>query len=393
MSDELHALRTCIQPYEWGSRTFLSGLRGESSSPRPEAELWIGMHANGPSEVVTDEGVVGLADWIAERPRERLGVASYERFGPRLPFLLKILAIEAPLSIQLHPNAEQAAAGFAAGAAAYSDDRHKPELIVALTPLVALRGLRTAEEIVTGFTAHGLADLLAGPLRLLIGTGAGESGLGDFVAAMLRLDGAVGRMALEQVAAALDPRDPVESWIEKLLIRYPGDVGALAPLWMNLVEISPGEALYQAPGVLHAYLVGAGIEIMADSDNVVRAALTAKPRDVDELLRLVVAESGDPGPVRAVGEPRSADGECWPTEAAEFSLRRMVLRPAKERLLPPPTAIEIYLCTRGVAVLEQARSRVELSATQAAVRSADSGAPLAVSGDADLWVATVPDRA
>ena len=132
MPDELLPLRTCVQSYDWGSTAVLSGLRGGPESASPEAELWIGVHPNGPSSVVTSNGDIALADWIGEHPEERLGEEVFRNYGPRLPFLLKILAIAQPLSIQLHPSAAQAVAGFAAGGESYADDRHKPELIVAL---------------------------------------------------------------------------------------------------------------------------------------------------------------------------------------------------------------------------------------------------------------------
>ncbi len=307
------------------------------------------------------------------------------RFGARLPFLLKVLAIARPLSIQLHPDAAQARAGRAAGKASYADDRHKPELIVALEPLSALRGLKAPAEIVRGFEEHGLNDLLDAPLSRL--RRAGEAGLGDFVAAVLGLEGPVAKMALEQAASALDPTLPEEAWIDRLLEGCPGDVGALAPLWMNLVEIAPGEALYQAPGVLHAYLGGAGVELMADSDNVVRAALTSKSRDLEELLDLLDARSGDPGPWQP---ERHAEGDLgWRTPADEFALTRRSVVPGRDRILAPAGAIEVHLCTRGRATLRQGSAEIVLEGAGAAVRSAASG-ELSVSGDADLWTATVP---
>lgn len=365
-------LETVIQPYAWGSRTFIPHLQGRAPSERPEAELWLGAHAAAPSRVVRDGAPRSLIDVIAaDRERE---------VGPgqdALPFLLKVLAAETPLSIQAHPSLEQARAGYAREEAAgiprdaahrcYRDANHKPELICALTPFSALCGFRTLDETRALFAALDLE-----PPRDVRGT---------FEAWL------AGSQPVDDVIAACRAHPLVieAAWATRLADLYPGDVGAACSLLMNLVELAPGEALYLPAGNLHAYLRGAGVEVMASSDNVLRGGLTPKHIDVPELLR-VVDFSGGPVPVV---RPRAEPGgeEIYDTPAPEFRLSRIALR-RDTPFSPARRGPEILLCTGG----ELAVGGLRLASGQAAFVPAGDP-PYEASGEGTLFRATPGARA
>ncbi|MEY4313079.1 MAG: mannose-6-phosphate isomerase, class [Actinomycetota bacterium] len=267
--------------YSWGSLTAIAELLGRTPTGRPEAELWLGDHPASPARV-TGSGE-SLSEWGRQHPRE-LG-------AERLPFLVKVLAADSPLSIQAHPTLEQARAGFARDNAAgladdapnrnYRDANHKPEIIIALTEFSALCGFRPTEsrERIVTHLAHLLgdaADLIRGDVagaveRLLTRT----DGVAELVAAISSLD--------PSDAVDADVRDALEV-ARSLALHYPGDPGIVVSLLLNHRVLAPGEALFLPAGNIHAYLHGVGIEVMSASDNVIRGGLTDKHIDVAELL-------------------------------------------------------------------------------------------------------------
>ncbi len=253
----MQSITGVVQHYAWGDPAFIPDLLGVSTDGRPWAELWLGTHP---------AGAATLADG---RPlREVTG---------ELPYLLKVLAAGQPLSLQTHPTREQAAAGFAAGR--YPDPEPKPELLSALTPFTAYCGVRPVAATIALLDELGADEL---------GTVVAEHGPGAALAGLYR-----GHVRCDPVlrAAATSER-PEARWVTELARRYPGDPSVAATLLLNLVELQPGEAIQLGPGNLHAYLCGAGIELMGASDNVVRGGLTVKPVDVDDLLRVA-----DPTPL------------------------------------------------------------------------------------------------
>ena len=256
-----------VQHYAWGDHEFIPRLLGQEPDGRPWAELWLGTHPNGPAT---------LADG---RP---LG----EVTGP-LPYLLKVLAAAEPLSLQAHPSRAQAAAGYAAGR--YPDPEPKPELLCALTPFTAYCGIRPIDATLTLLDELGAKELSAA---------VAHDGPGGAFAGLYR-----GRLHVDPiVAAAATSERPEATWVTRLAARYPGDPSVAATLLLNYVELSPGEAMFLGAGNLHAYLSGAGVELMGASDNVVRGGLTEKPVDVDDLLAVTDA-APLPDPVLA---PRTA---------------------------------------------------------------------------------------
>ncbi len=297
-----------IQPYPWGSKTAIARLFGRPASQTPQAELWIGAHPKCPSSVQTASGSTPLDRWLAEDPAARLGADVQARFGA-LPFLLKYLAAAEPLSIQCHPNAAQARAGFAREEAAgipidahqrtYRDMNPKPELIVARGRFEALKGFRRPEviqELLGTLDLPGLPGLLA-PMS----ASADHEGLAMFYRGLMRKPHeAKTRLAIAAVRAArtLQDRNPAFKWVVRLGEAYPGDVGVLSPLLLEYVVLEQDEALYLGAGELHAYLGGEGIEVMANSDNVVRGGLTQKHVDVGELLDLLTFDYSRPNVLR-----------------------------------------------------------------------------------------------
>jgi mannose-6-phosphate isomerase len=246
-----------VQHYAWGDHEFIPRLLGRQPDGRPWAELWLGTHPNGAATV--DGG----------RP---LGDVT----GP-LPYLLKVLAAAEPLSLQAHPSRAQAVVGHAAGR--YPDPEPKPELLCALTGFTAFCGVRPVEA-----TLALLEDLGAGELAETVA----RDSPGGAIEALYR--GRVDVDAIVAVAARTDR--PEGRWVTRLAARYPGDPSVAVTLLLNLVELTPGQAIRLGAGNLHAYLGGAGIELMGASDNVVRGGLTQKPVDVDDLLAVA-----DPTPL------------------------------------------------------------------------------------------------
>ena len=328
-----------VRPYGWGSRTAIAELTGSPSpAQHPQAELWMGAHPGDPSVLVDAAGERSLLDAIADKPVLMLGERVEAQFGPRLPFLFKVLAAAEPLSLQAHPSAAQAARGFAqeeaagvpigAGARNYKDGSHKPELVCALTEFHALCGFRdpllTVEMLANlGVPQldHYLSLLSGQPDR--DGVRALFSSILTIPSAMLApllsavLDACV-RLVREGSIFSTEYRTALE-----LSERYPGDPGVLASLLLNRVTLQPGQALYLAAGNLHAYLAGVAVELMANSDNVLRGGLTPKHVDVPELMRVLDFSAGD---VEVLTGDEVRPGELvYSTPAPEFRLARLEL--------------------------------------------------------------------
>ncbi|SBW20275.1 Mannose-6-phosphate isomerase [Candidatus Protofrankia californiensis] len=315
-----------VRDYDWGSPTAIYDLLGEDPSGRPAAELWLGTHPSAPSEIETETGG-------RRRPAEAA--------VGRLPFLLKVLAADKALSLQVHPDRAQAQAGFDGEERAgvppqaphrrYRDRNHKPELIVALTPFRALAGIRDPQRTLCVVQSLGHPPLTAAfeplwedpsagaatVLRTLLTMPAHQ--VRGLVDGIVKAAGMIGPRAEPDVAAAAD-------LVGQLAVAHPGDVGIAAALLLNDVLLQPGEALFQPARLLHAYVHGVGIEIMATSDNVLRGGLTSKHVDVDELLRVL-----DPTPTRApVLAPRTVRGAAgitvrtWDVPVDDFVLAEAV---------------------------------------------------------------------
>jgi mannose-6-phosphate isomerase len=339
-----------VRDYDWGSTTAIPRLLGVPPTGLPQAELWMGAHPSAPSRLAGDGT---LAERIAADPGGELGDAVLAEFGARLPFLVKVLAAERPLSLQAHPTREQARAGYAAENARgvpldaptrnYRDQSHKPELLCALTPFRALGGFRALPDTVRLLDRLGVPELA--PYRELL---AAPDGLRQVVTAVLTLPAGRRAELVDAVAAACQAGPDGGFAAERraaaeLAAAYPGDPGVVIALLLNHVELAPGQALFMPAGNLHTYLSGTGVEIMANSDNVLRGGLTGKHIDVPELLRVLDFTAGPPPLVPPRPGPGGEVG--YPVPVREFRLARHEVagRPATVDGGVP----QILLCVEG----------------------------------------------
>lgn len=383
--------------YAWGSKTAISELLGTEASGRPEAELWLGAHPGSPARVLEPDATGGaedLATWV-ERDPAAAGLAE-----PRLPFLLKLLAADAPLSLQAHPSPAQALAGFerenAVGIAPdasnrnYKDAFHKPELIYALSETFdALCGFRpvaaAAADVdallaVPGLTPDAVAELGAFRARL---DGPDAAVLRSTVEHLLT-DDVTWLVSAVTDAAASAPGTPAVNTVRRLAEFYPGDAGIVVSLLINSVTLKRGEVLYLPAGNIHAYLSGFGVELMAASDNVLRGGLTPKHIDVPELLSVL---DFTPLPVPCLEpKPAGAGAEVYSPDVPDFELIHVAgLGGESSRIdLPGPA---IALVTQGSVTIAGSTARRALDRGDAIYITPDEG-PLTVSGSGEAFLAT-----
>ena len=371
----------------WGSTVSIASLQGRDiPSDEPESELWMGAHEEGPSG--TDRpGRPDLAAVVAADPVGELGPASVERFGPRLPFLLKVLAPGRSISIQAHPTAEQARRVRAAtGDAVYVDDWAKPEMLLAIAPFEVFVGLRTPAKVgeiatrlrVPRFTelvekARSEDDSVFALLGLVLATPAEEveEFVREVVAACVRLESSADSIGSSGAA------------VMRVAEEHPGDIGIVVLLLMHHRLLQPGEFVDVAAGVLHSYASGLGIEVLANSDNVVRAGLTSKEVNVPELLRIV-----DPRATGVVGRARVLEPgvEVFDSASDRFRLHRVT----PGRRLPASAGPRIAFCLRGRVTLSSASRSLELGDVESAFLPAGEGA-VDLDGRGEVYVVSVPD--
>lgn len=387
-------LRGVIRPYAWGSRTSIAELQGRPApSDTPEAELWLGAHPGDPSTLTGPDGPVSLAALIADDPKGQLGAEVLDAFGPRLPYLMKVLAAAAPLSLQAHPDAAYAKEAYAAQEADpaaprnYTDAYHKPEMLVALTPFDALCGFRDPQVSAAVLAAFGIPRLA--PVIEALRTG--PAGLRDAVRSLLTWPAEDRPALIDEVVAAARAGDPGErgnGLAIDLAGHYPGDPGVLVALLLHQVRLAPGEAIWMPAGNLHAYLAGTGVEIMAASDNVLRGGLTPKRVDVAELLRVLRFEVLDDPilPATELGPGVST----WRVPVREFALYRVELTPATPPVRLPGEGPRIVLGVSGELHVAEAVDGTPVSVLPgAAVYVPAETGPAVVAGLGAVFVASV----
>jgi mannose-6-phosphate isomerase len=369
MNQPVLVLDNPIQNYAWGSRTAIAELLGRPApSSQPEAELWIGAHPKAPSRIAEPKGKGTLDRAIQDDPIALLGSDVCDRFGNELPFLFKVLAAQEPLSIQAHPNQEQARSGWARENAEgipldaprrnYRDMNHKPELVCALTPFVTLKGFRPLDEIGRGLDPIARPEFHVETGRL--GRERTPAALRALFARLMTLEADERTPLLKRVAAEAGRRgaDPAWRWVKRLLASHPDDVSVLAPLYLNLVTLEPGEALYLAAGELHAYLEGTALEIMANSDNVLRGGLTPKHVDVQELMAVLTFDAQPPERLKPQDD---GPGESnFKTPAREFELGLVEVTSARPFTAPAGRGVEILLQLEGGCLLKSGASEIKL---------------------------------
>jgi mannose-6-phosphate isomerase len=334
--------------------------------------MWMGAHPKSPSKVIVNGERFSLADLIAAHPDAVLGVDTARRFNGQMPFLFKVLAAAKPLSIQAHPNRAQALKGFdrenRSGIALdaphrnYRDASHKPEIICALTPFWGLNGFQPIAAIQKNLGHYGPETLTT--LAAMLKAPEAASGLRTFLEALLRMPGHRRADVIAEVTdkAALKDADPAATWVLRLHAAYPEDIGILAPLFLNLVRLAPGQAMYLTAGQLHAYLEGLGIELMANSDNVLRGGLTPKHVDIDELSRVLAFSAGEAQILSA--RQVSAVEFVYATPAEEFQLTRLNLSGNTDFNAAPSRSLELLLVIEGAVGLETTDGQTQCRLSQ-----------------------------
>ena len=380
----MQKLINSVQNYAWGSQTALTELYGIANPDNlPMAELWMGAHPKSSSKIEGKDGNLhALRDVIDADKSTLLGEAVAKRFG-ELPFLFKVLCADQPLSIQVHPNKQASEEGFARENAAgiplnapernYKDPNHKPELVFALTPFLAMNAFREFSDIIALLQpvagAHtAIAHFLEAP---------NEERLSELFASLLNMEGEQKSRALAVLKAAMNSQQG-EPWqtIRAISAFYPDDSGLFSPLLLNVVKLKPGEAMFLFAETPHAYLKGVALEVMANSDNVLRAGLTPKYIDIPELVANVkfTPRAAD----TLLTEPTRHGSELdFPIPVDDFAFSLHDLSDQEATLEQQSAAI--LFCVEGEAMLHKAGQTLTLKAGESAfISAADS--PVGASG-------------
>ena len=346
-------LENRIQNYAWGSTIYIAKLQGRYfPSEQPEAEVWMGTHPKAPSLVAGQS----LQDLIASDPIKYLGESVASRYQNKLPFLLKFLAAGQPLSIQAHPNIDQARKGFVrenrqgisltASHRNYKDDNHKPEIICALSEFWVLNGFRPIPRILKLMEEASLTEIYNE--RCALAKKPNRSGLNTFFLSIMKLDDKRCERLLDQLQQAPVEkfrRRPEYDWIVKISELYPGDICVICVLLLNLVKLQPGEAMFVANGYLHAYLEGFGVELITNSDNVLRGGLTAKHIDRLELTSILTFRTVKP----KILKPKNG---VYSTPVDEFVLEVIHLEERKTYESADQHGFELLASARGKAAIQ-----------------------------------------
>ncbi|HAS8431645.1 TPA: mannose-6-phosphate isomerase, class I [Vibrio vulnificus] len=381
MKNLFFKLENTIQNYSWGSRDAIKELFGiENPDNSPQAEIWMGAHPNGCSRKAETHEL--LSDVINQNKVQSLGNYTKERFG-ELPFLFKVLAAEMPLSIQVHPSKSKAEMGFAreneqgiplnAANRNYKDPNHKPELVYALTFYKAMNGFRPIEQILTLFEHANITTLRAEISALRASPN--SDGLKGFFSAIMSLEGERKQQALEELYTSLErPAKTAMAreaygYIKDFRQYYADDIGLFSPLMLNTIELEPGEAMFLHAETPHAYVQGTGLEIMANSDNVLRAGLTTKYIDVPELIENTTFIPIDPAHIKL--DPIHKNGKLsYPIPVDDFGFE--VVPVANQNIIQFVRSPEILFCIEGQVTISNQQEQINLKAGESVFVSSHS---------------------
>lgn len=389
-----------VQEYAWGGKQFIPQLLGTQPTEKTAAEYWLGAHQSAPSQVIKEDGAVSLKQLISDNAEQTIGNKVNEAFG-RLPYLLKVLDVKDMLSIQVHPSKIEAEKGFAReneeGISLndpkrnYKDDNHKPELMLALGDFWLLHGFKAKDQLIEVLrSTPELEQLVA------IFENGGYEGLYHTVMQLPQ------RKVNEMLYPLLDRIIPLyvenklnksqeDFWAARAALTYNQgsdvDRGIFSIYFLNLVQLKKGEAIFQEAGILHAYLEGQNIEIMANSDNVLRGGLTPKNIDIAELMEHLVFEPVDPWIIQGTLENRE---RVYKTPANDFELSSFDLPERGDAYFTSQTA-DIVLVTEGMVELQlDGKSGLPLKKGEAAVVLAGTEVRIVSDLDAMVFRATVP---
>ena len=394
-------LKNTVQKYAWGSTTAIQALLGaEKNSHEPMAELWMGTHPKAPSLVNYEGKWISLADLVVKDPQDILGEKVAKKFHNQLPYLFKVLAADKPLSIQAHPSLELARKGFEnenkqgipinAAHRNYKDDNHKPECLCALSSFWALYGFRKIDDILSlmgKICPVGLNSEMAQLKKQ-----ADSRGLKPFFTDLMSMDTEHKKRVIDEATLNAKQRsedNPAFYWMTKLSYEYPLDIGILSPLFLNLIQLKPGQALFLPAGELHAYLKGVGIELMANSDNVLRGGLSPKHIDVPELLKVL---NFKPRHVEFLKEKKKrAIERIYDSFAEEFVLSAISITEGEFYRNSNFQSAQILLCTEGEAHLADSGNKHILHIKKGdSVFVSAAAISYTIQGDAVFYKATVP---
>lgn len=376
----MQELTGTMRNYAWGSYHLLSDFLGfPSPSELPEAELWFGANPLGSSFI----GHKPLTAIISEDVPGQLGIRN-----TRLPFLVKLLAAGEPLSIQVHPTKKQAERGFAQENAReipltspsrnYKDNNHKPELLIAISPFQALAGFRPLQKTAVLFSSFSGPEL--DRYKMMINNEKESESLTKILTSWISLAELKRKVLIDELLMSISHYKSLhgtKTWISEvgeivtmLHNKYPYDIGILAALLLNFVRLEPGEAIYLGAGQMHSYLSGLGLEVQANSDNVLRGGLTKKHVDVQELLKILSFSTLDDPKIRA-----NPDG-FYPVPIEEFNVQ--LACDCKKTL--PSGKPYIVLCTKGSVSADNSRILNQGGAGWVAASDADT--KLVINGNA-----------
>lgn len=391
---ELIPLNNKIQNYAWGSHSTLGQMRGvETPTAEPEAELWVGAHSSAPSEALIEGQSIPLNELVAQNPD---AVLPANRTSDDFPFLLKILAIDAPLSLQVHPTDEQAEAGYAAENAQgialddprrnYKDVHSKPETVIALSDVNILVGVRRRAELLGIAESLGLSWLSA----ILDSAPATDK---DLLVAILNLDHDAAAVALEETSAAAQAWhagaagrssliDDVANLVQMLTRKCPGNRGILVATVMNLMHLKPGDSAFTVDGQVHAYVSGTAIEIMNPSDNVLRAGLTPKHVAVQELIQVLREDQNAPHIYR--GSPEGATVQSYKLWDERLSIVRV--QPSTEPLNFTLRGTSTVLGVSGALTFAAENEAFDVRPTESLLHTG-SDTPVTITGSGEAYIA------
>lgn len=393
-----------VKNYDWGSTSAIPELLGKSPDGRPQAELWLGAHHSDPSQAQLPDADVPLNALIRADPDSALGSRIADEYGPRLPYLLKVLAAARALSLQVHPHAAASREGFNRENAAgiplddpgriFRDDQAKPELLVALTPFDVLAGFRAARPILE--ILDGLEGELVATIREKLAADHSEAGLKEAFHALLAVRGDPDKQAdiartiasiSSRLAAGTSPNAIADQVALRLADEHPGDPGAIVSLLMNHRTLEPGESLFVPAAEVHAYLSGVGMEIMTSSDNVLRAGLTHKFIDPEALTQHASFQPRPPATAHITRSGEANESTVYRVPTPEFALTVTELTGGVNTL--PEEGPRVLLCLHGELVLQCAGTETRLNQGDAVFVPHAVG-ELTVSGVGRLVCAWVP---
>ncbi|NIZ40670.1 mannose-6-phosphate isomerase, class I [Entomospira entomophila] len=401
----LFILKNIIKTYAWGTlETLPKLLQYENEENEPQAELWMGTHPNGTSFAILENQLVSLQDLIQTNPIFFLGEAHITKYGKQLPFLLKVLAIGTPLSLQVHPSKEHAEEGFddenhqhipsnsPTKERLYKDDNHKQELLLAYDDeFWALCGFQSYQSIIDAVLQVSsvllntmIADLIKNP---------SSQSLQTFIYGLLSLSQEKKDHIIEQVMTSIKSQpDSLHSinhpyyWINRLWLIHPHDIAILAPLYMNMIHVPKNKAIFVESGTLHSYLQGIGIEILTLSDNVIRFGLTPKPIDISSLNKIVKFVPTRPEILKI-----NSINHSFTTPCQEFLLSYHTLDINTPFTLNPNNTAQIMLVLNGDAYIYRHTHELYkvLKSGESIFIPYNAGAYY-WKGDATLFIASVP---